>query len=339
MTQEDLLQREELIKMNLNATLKEIIKIKPDSLVRKKELGTTFNFEDCKPIFERTINLFLSLNEVNLENIPGEILQNLYNIAEQALMYFQKVINFNPETVSNNVQERKKLKEDLESNYNKQFNTISPILAYTASKRVDSENMLNTTKNLISKIENDKESAEQFLSEIQDTYEEVRNAAAGIGVAQHAIHFKEQADEHKTKTTKWLIATCISAAFTLAWGFYLAIFYSTKITEINGQSIQFGIAKLVIFTILYTATLWIGKIYKSQWHNYIVNKHRQNALSSFETFVKATSDEQTKNAVLIQATNSIFSPQNSGFISGTEQSNSPQILEIIRGVMGTPGQE
>ncbi|MFC1693182.1 hypothetical protein ACFL1R_06730 [Candidatus Latescibacterota bacterium] len=123
-------------------------------------------------------------------------------------------------------------------------------------------------------------------------------------------------------------------------GFYLAIVYSAKITEFNGlQSIQFGIAKLVIFSVLYTATLWIGKIYKSQWHNYIVNKHRQNALSSFETFVEATSDEQTKNAVLLQATNSIFSPQNSGFIPGTEHSTSPQILEIIRGVMGTTKQE
>jgi hypothetical protein len=79
-------------------------------------------------------------------------------------------------------------------------------------------------------------------------------------------------------------------------------------------------------------------MYRSQWHNHVVNKHRQNALSTFETFVKAASDEQTKNAVLIQATQCIFSQQPTGFVAhDSDGAPSPQILEIVRGVVADKG--
>ena len=340
MNMEEELQEVEITKDSLKATLDGIIKITADSLVRSEELGISFNFGELKPVFEKTLTLFRSLNEVNLDNIPKVILKNLLAHAEQYLSKLNKVFSFTPVKEANPAQTREKLIQHFVTIYSTLFNAISPIIAYSYTKRADFEEMSGKARNLINEIEKGKikqnEQAEQFLSEIKETSEQVRNAAAEIGVAQHAVHFKEQADEHKNNTKKWLIATFFSALCTLAWGVYLAKFYATNITELNNiQSIQFGIAKLVIFSVLYTATLWIGKIYKSQWHNYIVNKHRQNALSSFETFVEATSDEQTKNAVLLQATNSIFSPQNSGFISGAEQSTSSQILEIIRGVMDT----
>jgi hypothetical protein len=75
--------------------------------------------------------------------------------------------------------------------------------------------------------------------------------------------------------------------------------------------------------------------YAASRHNLVVNRHRQNALSSFETFVKGAGDQQTKDAVLLQATQSIFVPQDSGFIRGesTPQPGS-QIIEILRGIGG-----
>ncbi len=94
--------------------------------------------------------------------------------------------------------------------------------------------------------------------------------------------------------------------------------------------------KLIIFSVLFAALIWVGRIYRAHRHNYIINKHRQNALSTFETFVKAASDEQTKSAVLLQATQCIFSPQHSGYISKeSEPSTYPQVLEIIRGISGS----
>ena len=86
---------------------------------------------------------------------------------------------------------------------------------------------------------------------------------------------------------------------------------------------------------LYFGIVWSGRIYKAQQHNCVVNQHRHNALSTFETFVNATEDKETKNAVLIQTTKAIFSPQHSGFAAHEKElSTSPQILEIVRSVVG-----
>jgi len=69
-----------------------------------------------------------------------------------------------------------------------------------------------------------------------------------------------------------------------------------------------------------------------------VNQHRQNALSTFETFVKAAADDQTKGAVLLQATQAIFTPQVTGFIAQESDSGGPaQVLEIFRSASSGKG--
>ncbi|MFC1693183.1 hypothetical protein ACFL1R_06735 [Candidatus Latescibacterota bacterium] len=221
MTMEETLQKEEATKDTLKATLDGIIKITPDSLVRAEELGTSFNFEECKPIFERIINIFHSLNELNLDGIPLETLNNLLSSAEQVQTNFTKVLDFNPKSGPNPAQARNSLIETLITIYTHLYKTLSPIIAYSVPKGVDIEEMSRTVTKLIQVIESNKENAENLLAEMQDTQAKVRDVAAKIGVAQHAIHFKEQADEHKAKTAKWLIATGISAFCTLAWGFIL----------------------------------------------------------------------------------------------------------------------
>ena len=71
-------------------------------------------------------------------------------------------------------------------------------------------------------------------------------------------------------------------------------------------------------------------------HNEVVNRHRQNALSSFETFVAAArADEQTKNAVLLEATRSIFALQPTGYDStDAESAGSSQLIEVMRTLPG-----
>ncbi|MBA7570551.1 hypothetical protein ES708_12303 [subsurface metagenome] len=341
---EQLIMDEEEIRLRFKSTLELITNYTIDSLVRTDELGTKSNFEKFKPEFEIILELYRSLKNIkNLNSIPIANLETLHEKATKTLMNFDKIKRFDPIKTPDSVQARNNLINNIKSNYTETFNASTPLIAYFSTKRIDIEEMLDNERHTITAIIKEmieqKEKTEQSVSEIQDALEIVRNATAEIGVSQHAAHFNKQANEHKAKTKKWLITTISLAVATLGFGFYLA-FFSTDISKLNNvQSIQDSIAKLVIFSVLSTATIWVGKIYKFQWHNYIVNKHRQNALSSFETFVKAAKgDEQTKNAVLLQATQAIFSAQSSGFVSGNEQSTTPQILEIFKGVMGSTGQ-
>src|SRR5207244_10156514 len=99
----------------------------------------------------------------------------------------------------------------------------------------------------------------------------------------------------------------------------------------TGAFVQLAIAKFIIFSILFSAVLWAARIYRAHRHNYVINKHRQNALSTFEAFAKAAGDSETKNAVLLQATQCIFSPQRTGYLAQENDSEGhSSILEIIR---------
>lgn len=53
-------------------------------------------------------------------------------------------------------------------------------------------------------------------------------------------------------------------------------------------------------------------------HLYTLNKHRENSLKSFQAFVQATTDPKTKDAVLLQATRSIFESGDTGYITSKE---------------------
>ena len=78
------------------------------------------------------------------------------------------------------------------------------------------------------------------------------------------------------------------------------------------------------------------RTYRAEAHNHVVNAHRHHALSTFETFTAASSDDATRNAVLMQATQCIFSHRPSGF-GHREDDTAPQsqVLELTRNVLPT----
>jgi hypothetical protein len=97
--------------------------------------------------------------------------------------------------------------------------------------------------------------------------------------------------------------------------------------------IQKILARLVIISILYFGVIWFIKNYRAHRHLSVLNSHRQNALETFESFVEgAGGDEQTKNAVLLEATHCIFSPANTGYLGADEENPASRIVEILKTV-------
>lgn len=91
------------------------------------------------------------------------------------------------------------------------------------------------------------------------------------------------------------------------------------------------VGRFVILSLLLYAISFTARNYNAMRHNLIVNTHRANSMRTFQAFVEAAGgDPETKNAVLIQATQAIFSAQASGY-SHKESNPEPQpkIIEII----------
>lgn len=334
------IEQENEAREKLNAALDELVKITPETLVRREELGTKLSFANGLPFFERTLKLFQDLHDCQLDNAPFAVLTQLGSEAQQALAEFMQVQTFSPESQPDNtINARDTLINTIRDRYDHYYQLVSPHIAYAIRKGTDfdalernAREIANEIKRIRSEILDNKDT---LKGEAEKILASMRRAAAEVGVSQHNIHFSEEADRHEAASTKWLKATFGFAALALAVAIYSIWYYSTRGVSIGlDLAIQLAVAKILAFSVLSFGFVWSAKIYRAHQHNFVTNKHRQNALSTFEAFVKAAeSDEEIKNAVLLRATEAIFSPSASGYDDyGKEGQFTPQIIEVLRTV-------
>jgi len=329
-------EQEETAMEKLRESLNKLNQIRAEDLSRTKEIGTAFSFEQGIPVFERTLKLFRDFSECNFDNFPLRLLDSLKQSADQALGTFDRIRNFNLEAQTNPRQTRDEIIKSIENQYSTHFDKLFPIIAYSVRKGTDFAKLERDgreTLELQRKIIKDMETkSKQMLDDMETTLGKVRQAAAEVGVAQHSVHFMKQSEHHRKSSKVWLVATGIIGIVTILFAWF-SLHYVTS-TDSTYQIIRFTLSRILIISILSYALVWSGKNYSAHKHNEVINKHRQNALSTFETFVKATDDPETKSAVLLQATRSIFTPQKSGYLSKDSEPTSPnQFIEILRQIV------
>lgn len=330
-------EQEEQVNQNLRNSLEELLQITPESLVRTDELGTALDFSDSEEVFERTLSLFRDLQSSELDKVPLDQLKQLRQQVQDAINKFQKIQEFDPAGQQNPTQTRDQIVQDIASSYNQYFEQLAPIIAFSVRKGTDFERLEREARQTLEDLkgieEEFKTRADENLSEIKGVLNQVRTAAAEIGVAQHATHFQDEAEEHEEQSNWWFWATAVLAGVTLIYGL-LNIYWMLLNPDLDtAQAVQVVIAKVLVFSVLSFGVVWSGKQYRASRHNYVVNKHRRNALRTFETFIKAAGDEQTKNAVLLQTTKAIFAQEASGFTSNDSAgSSSPQMIEVIKNI-------
>jgi hypothetical protein len=180
-------------------------------------------------------------------------------------------------------------------------------------------------------LDQTKEDVKAKKIEIEDVVQAAKEASASVGVSHFSTNFKKEADELEKNAKIWLKTT-----IGLSISTFLITLVSYWILEIpkdssTAQIVQVLSTKLILITVFFTATLWSGKMYRAIMHQVTVNKHRANALLTFQAFVKASNDNNIRDAVLMETTKSIFSISQSGYIDN-EQSNSQQtnVIEIIK---------
>lgn len=323
----------------LKENLTVLLRRSPEELIQEDRLGSELCFRAGVPQFQKTLFLFSSLNDADLSQVPFSIMTNIDNAIKDATSIFSSIIEFSPD-ISNPKHVRDTLIDNVTQKYEEWFKTISPIIAFCIREGTDFQALQAKANDTLHQIEalqiNAEETSASLLKSTEETLEKVRHAAAEVGVSQHATHFKEEASDYTETSKKWLWATAISACITLLWGLFAFQIMMPQIDSsplTNGQFFQALISRGSVLLLLFMALIWCSKNYASAKHNYVINKHRQNALSTFETFVKAAgdSDIQTKNAVLLQATQCIFSPQTTGYSNKSYDSDPPtKIIEIAK---------
>lgn len=332
------IEQEQQERDKLNTALSELHQLKAADLVREETLGRDLNFTAGVPYFERLLKLYRDLHDSSLDGLSHSALSQLRTHAEQALTLLKQVVNFEVTQHSSPVQVRDTLINQIRDAYDGHFQVVEPHIAYAIRKGTDFEALEREARETVTEIKKAagelKSQSDETMREMQSVLKSVREAAAQVGVAQHATHFKDQAVEHRKDARRWLWTSAVLALLGILTLFGLFVWpFHPEVTFENTAQVIYAVAsRVLVFSVIYYAILWAARNFMAQRHNYIVNKHRQNALSTFETFVKAAGDDQdVKNSVLLQAAQSIYGPQASGYIVKESVPAPPtNIVEIVK---------
>lgn len=321
-----------------------------NDLVRVGSLGD-WAFKELRNEFKQMKVLLMKLEITELTNIHLPILSDLSRDLNALLVILRSITKFGV------AQDRaEQAKNSIINNFNEQF-------AKVLDRSARAFQMLDLTNDIIvegsleyhraeepspviksEELEKEVKAAQEklrtALTEMESALAAVRAKSKEVGVERYSKIFGDESKKYFNTSIVWLILTVLLLVAGIGYGYNLneglvelAIDATkSKLLDNNNYVLQITIIRLLTITILFYALTICMKNYRAQKHNQIINRHRHNALTTFETFSAGATDEGTKNAVLLEATRAIFGNQSTGFGSKDSDVESPtsQVIEILK---------
>lgn len=327
---------------NLSETGLSVARIQEFDLesLRRSELGP-FSFEESIPAARRAIDLYNQVPVQFVDELPEQQKTLLRDNANATFILLEEVLAFDPSSVDNPNQVKSQLLINLESLRDPQFQYIHPIISYLATRQHDfgalerqARAAAQAARDEAARLRETLEDAEVEANRILD---EVRKTAAEQGVSQQAFHFAAEAKEQSEEAKNWQRYT-IGTAFLLGAFAVGSLFIGRAfLVPVNAyDAFQLGLSKVLIFATIAFMLFLCARTLMAHRHNRVVNKHRQNALLTFNALVEATSGEDARDIVLTHASACIFAPQDSGF--SKNQPSGPPLIEIMPKLSASSGQ-
>jgi hypothetical protein len=319
----------------LSNNIEKILKYKDKSLVSRAEWGT-IKFTNAEQDLKRIFSALSYLSILPLESLTDQAANQINNEINQTIPHLDQIDKFSIEQ-PNATQVRDGLITNIHQSADRFYTQTAawiPFLAYQKGDVTANIEKLNTSVIAANKIVADAKVAIEIKSkEIEEIITKAREASAGAGAAVFTEDFNMEATLLSTRATKWLIATAILGvlticAATLTW-------FWTQAGLDAGQVWQKIVSKFIILSMFLTSTFWCGRVYKALMHQSALNRHRALSLRTFQAFSAAASDVQTKDAVLLETTRSIFSQGCTGFVDAASSSVDAEarVVEIVKSVV------
>jgi hypothetical protein len=180
----------------------------------------------------------------------------------------------------------------------------------------------------ISELNKNNEKAQKLISELRTTSEEV-------SVGKHADIFEKASINYNKVSSSWFWAlTAVILLGSVGIVLYFINFKTILDSIPKEKVIVFSISKLFVISFYYLLITFCLKNYLTNRHNFIVNSHRHNALSTLRTFNNSTKDEETKRIILLQIASTIFSHQSSGYLkTSSEKLSSFNFIEYLKPII------
>jgi hypothetical protein len=315
-------------------SLEQVQQIDAREVGRAETLGSVFELTGAVPYLSKTIDLFREIPPSALQEF-GEPQRNLIkDYADATIRVYGRLMGFDPST-GNPAEQRHILLTEASQNFDNVFSHLFPMIAYLNSRKLEASEATRAAEEVLAELKRiaseGASSAKSLEGEAKRVLDEVRKTAAESGVSQQANYFGLESDRHERLAEKWQLYT-VAAACALAAFALISLFISLRWPALNiYQSVQIGLSKVLIFSTIAFLVFLSSRTLLAHRHNAVVNKHRQNALLTFNALAGATGDTQTREVILTHASACIYAPQETGFgKSGGSAPTSPMIDVLPR---------
>ena len=320
----------------LKKSISQILSYKESSLVSRPAWGE-ISFAELEFDIKTVLSFADSLQGMPLEYLPDNAVDTIIEVFDNILPKFESIDKFSIVNGGDPTYRRNQIISDFHSQANSIYSQVAIWLPYLAYQKGDVSENIKKLSNAIDiaqiKMEEGVAEIEKKQKQADQILVKARDAAANAGAAVFTQDFQKEAESNKKNSWVWLVITAILgfSALVIAIEAYLDDY--AKYT--NAISLWPKLAsKMLVLSILFTASMWCGRIYKSMRHLSIVNRHRALGLKTFQAFSAAASDDHTKDAVLMETTHSIFANTNTGLVNEASTADSESnIIQIAGRVM------
>ena len=315
----------------LEEQIKTITRYQDTELVQRPKWGA-ITFEVATQDIDVARSIAGDLSTMPLSHLADQAARDIATQIPAVSTYIQQIDEF--ELEGNAAANRDSIASNLKSAVEALLTSASPWIAFLAYKRGDIEDRVKRTEEALTEAKAKLDEAESYAvgkrEEVDKIVTLTREAAASAGVATFTHEFDEEARRLAKGSSKWLLAVVVLAVFTFATA-VASFFWPSLPDDANSwATLRNVVAKVSVIAILFTGTIWCGRIYRALTHQRSINRHRALSLKTFQAFVKATDDPAIRDAVLMAATKSIFGNVPTGFVDerGATQDTSVNVLEI-----------
>ena len=318
-----------------------------ERLERSDLSGAGFSFE---PVYQDLLVVHSMLRETLTSShewmlhFPRGIARDAVN--QQLQQFYENVRQIEDFEISddNPKQTHDQLLQNISNFCDSAKEPLGRIVAYLSSRKVgqltaEVDDMVAKLKTETNRVEEINNEAEQKQVEREQEFDrlklEVQNQLAEKPISQYKAIFADQAEQYRKGARFWLVMAVVAIGVFAATFVLLSKFMGSGGTQLSG-TLQNLFTKGFLLSPIY---VWLNrsiKNYTAQKHLEVINTHRQNALETFDTFVAAAEgNRETRDAVLLSATEAIFDANQTGYLSakGSSSDSRSPIQQVIREII------
>jgi hypothetical protein len=318
------------------ASLGRIQQFDVKELERSNSLGITFSFVDAVKPAQDVVDLYKRIPITALSDFTDEQLNSIKGQANADFQIFDTILKFDPKT-DGTAQRRQGIINQVQGRRDAVFKELWQYIAYGVARLTDTSSLEVQARATIQGIKDAARVLTDQLALDQGAAEKalkaIRDVAVEQGVSQQAAYFKGEAGDQEDSAKAWLMRTYQFAGGlgAVAVGGLFLHRWEWLAPKTSIEVFQFVASKFLIFALLGFMLIMAARNYASHKHNAVVNRHRQNALLTYQKLVAAAGEQGTEDIVLAHAAACIFSPQATGYSVANSEGfgGSKSVLELM----------